>query len=381
MLPESLTEQKKTGLKEENFYCPCCNHSLILKAGSTKIPHFAHKSNFDCSAFSEPESIYHLKGKRVLYNWFRKFGYKTEMEAFLPEIGRRADLLVTAGTARYAIEFQCSVIPEAKFQERTKAYRSIGIHPLWILSAKDLKEKRQYEYSVSDFQWLFVYGTMKHPYLLFHCPERKLFFCLKNLTPFSPRHVICECTSAPLSMLHPSKMVPSLSKNLPFLHQWRAKRHRWMLYGSRFASPSNPFHSALYNCRLVPAYLPLEIGIPVAGMFFIKTPAIEWQGWLYMDLFARKCIGRTITEKEAAASYLRRMKNGDIRVREFPLIIDPDIYVPLYEYLHFLEEAGYLSRLGKGIYKIEKRFTVLMDFEEYKKLEELFYTKHKWVIE
>ena len=56
-LPEKLSAEMISLIKRARpYYCPCCDTELVLKAGSIKIPHFAHKSNASCDASSEPES-------------------------------------------------------------------------------------------------------------------------------------------------------------------------------------------------------------------------------------------------------------------------------------------------------------------------------------
>ncbi|MFD6442616.1 competence protein CoiA, partial [Peribacillus sp. NPDC060186] len=112
-LPEKMTANLLTELRMSTvYYCPCCKAEMTIKAGMIKIPHFAHKNKSSCRASSEPESAYHLMGKRKLFHWFLSHHYQADLEAYLPEIGKRADILVTIGGKRYAVEFQCSVICE-----------------------------------------------------------------------------------------------------------------------------------------------------------------------------------------------------------------------------------------------------------------------------
>ena len=51
-------------VKEKSYLCPnleCENRELILKKGHIRIPHFAHKSQNDCTW--EPESEAHIMCK------------------------------------------------------------------------------------------------------------------------------------------------------------------------------------------------------------------------------------------------------------------------------------------------------------------------------
>ena len=91
--------------KTKTYYCPSCQNRVHLKAGSTIRPHFAHYKKEACAAFSEGETEEHLLGKQQLYDWLVGLGHSVEMEAYLPELMQRPDLLLEG---KIAIEFQCS---------------------------------------------------------------------------------------------------------------------------------------------------------------------------------------------------------------------------------------------------------------------------------
>ena len=42
---------------------------LIIKAGNQRMYHFAHKKGGVCREVYENESVYHMEGKRQLYQW------------------------------------------------------------------------------------------------------------------------------------------------------------------------------------------------------------------------------------------------------------------------------------------------------------------------
>ena len=72
--------------KEEKWFCPSCKQKVILKNGSIKQAHFAHKVQENCCVFSESESIQHLNGKKRIANWCEQYDVSYELEAYLPEI-------------------------------------------------------------------------------------------------------------------------------------------------------------------------------------------------------------------------------------------------------------------------------------------------------
>ena len=112
--------------------CPGCNEPVFLKKGPKIMAHFAHYAGAECHQFSEGETTQHLLGKQRLFEWLTKLNIPVEMEAWLPELKQRPDLLVTYQNRRIALEYQCSPIPFARLKERTDGYMSKGYEVYWI---------------------------------------------------------------------------------------------------------------------------------------------------------------------------------------------------------------------------------------------------------
>lgn len=119
-------EEEKGGV----FFCPCCKSEVILKKGEVKFPHFAHKQLVTCQGASESETLEHIQGKLLVAKNCERFGLSYELEAYLPEINQRADVLIEKKTA---IEFQCSSLSIERLKERTEHYQSHGYQVFWVL--------------------------------------------------------------------------------------------------------------------------------------------------------------------------------------------------------------------------------------------------------
>ncbi|MDT2813565.1 competence protein CoiA family protein [Vagococcus carniphilus] len=131
-----LSLKKKSdiqALKKKKWYCPSCQEVVIIKNGNVMCSHFAHKQKSDCSSFSENESKEHLLGKKLIAENCKKFSIPYELEAFLPDLKQRPDILVAN---KYAIEFQCSPLSISRFKERTATYQDNGYQVIWILGGK-----------------------------------------------------------------------------------------------------------------------------------------------------------------------------------------------------------------------------------------------------
>ena len=381
-LPEKVSTDLLPTIKAaQPFYCPCCNSEVVVKAGFIKIPHFAHKSHASCNASSEPESDYHLLAKRNLFKWFRSHGYQAELEGYIPNIKKRADILVRSGEKQYAIEFQCSTISEAIFIERTVAYQSVGIIPIWILAAKNVKRVEAHEFKISAFQWLFVTGSRDYPYLWTYCPVENSFSALKGITPFSPSIAFAEMTTAPLKRLSPEHLIPRENESFSVIALWRYKRKSWCLHRVKAANLHDPLFRALYANRLTTSTLPIVVGLPVKGMSLIKTAAIEWQTWLYLDVLHKRELGQIVLLRAFYQSFQKRCASGFVKLRPLPLLLKEETVHPVQEYVHLLTKMCFLTKKTEGSYQVTKEISVPRNMVENEKLEHTFYREYKVMLE
>lgn len=144
-----LTIEEIRVARKKKWFCPGCQTQVIIKSGKINRAHFAHKTRETCSLFSESESEEHLKGKKIIANNCEKYGIEYELEAFLPELNQRPDVLIEK---KIAIEFQCSSLSSERFKERTESYLDYGYQVVWLLGKKfHLKEK------LSSLQKQFIY--------------------------------------------------------------------------------------------------------------------------------------------------------------------------------------------------------------------------------
>lgn len=125
--------------KNEIYFCPDCNSKLILKQGNKLSAHFAHYKKCDNPTFSEGETLEHVSGKLWLFEECLRHNLRATLEAYLPNIQQRPDILVTYKEQLFAIEFQCSRISLSGIQHRTKGYQNNGIQVIWIVGKENAK--------------------------------------------------------------------------------------------------------------------------------------------------------------------------------------------------------------------------------------------------
>lgn len=110
-----------------------------MKLGLQKAPHFAHKQNKSCSIDIEPESAYHLEGKRQLYVWLKTQRASPILEPYIRTINQRPDVMARIKEHMLAVEYQCATIAPDVFQKRTEGFKQEGIIPQWIMGYSRLK--------------------------------------------------------------------------------------------------------------------------------------------------------------------------------------------------------------------------------------------------
>lgn len=135
----TVLAEELSKIKNNKWYCPSCQAPVILKQGKHVRPHFAHLRRERCHGYSEGETAEHLQGKSLLAKWCEQAGISYELEAYLPELNQRPDLLVAG---KYVIEFQCSQIGLTTFLSRTESYLKYGYTVIWLAGGK-LKVDKQ----------------------------------------------------------------------------------------------------------------------------------------------------------------------------------------------------------------------------------------------
>ncbi|MBT2697131.1 hypothetical protein J7E79_06860 [Bacillus sp. ISL-40] len=184
---------------KEEFFCPICGESVLLKLGDQRIFHFAHKQGGACRDFYENESNYHMEGKRQLFQWLIRQKIPSVLEYFDREIQQRPDIMFNHNGKKYALEYQCSTIPESIFIKRTNSYLQNGYIPLWILSSNKILIKKRNIVVLSNFQYLFLRTTSSGKfYIPSYCPEKQQFHLVESITPYSTKNAFANHSFYPI---------------------------------------------------------------------------------------------------------------------------------------------------------------------------------------
>ena len=116
-----------------------CQSPMIPKTyHATGTQFFTHKSRStdrNCS-YAGGESPEHLHLKEIVYTTAKQLGYAPECEVWLPEISRRADVLIHD----IVIEIQLSPQSDTRYLKRTYDYQELGKHVVWIAPERSIRK-------------------------------------------------------------------------------------------------------------------------------------------------------------------------------------------------------------------------------------------------
>lgn len=368
-LPTKMVQE----LRKELLYCPCCNQKVILKFGTVKIPHFSHIAHAECRAASESETQLHLEGKWQLYEWLKRQQLNPQLEYFLPTTHQRSDLFFEKDDRKYAIEFQCSVIPKEEVVLRTKKYLEAGISPIWILSHTFLKRKNGGEIHLSEFLWTFLTGSLEAPHLFFFSPETQLLTKLQNPYSFSSRVIFPLITSKSIGpILWTDLFKETKVQSSAYIKPWLKKKEHWKRCAHLSAGSHHTFFNSMYLSGLSPSTLPNEIGIPVQYGYLIETPPIQWQFWIWYDVLRKKETGSYFSLLELKKAVMNRVEKGDIKLRNLPFMLPQDVMRPVEEYFSLLAGLGVIQRLTQHKHQVLKKLSpsTILNEEEQKMFHE-----------
>ena len=142
------------------FTCPCCAEETILKKGTIKVHHFAHKSPIVCE-YGRGETEEHRLCKLAIYEGLRQHSRfrDVQIERGLGTV--RPDVSCWMDQIPIAVEVQISTLTLDQIVYRTAQYAKKGIYVLWLPLYKEALEDRRYSPKVWE-RWVHAayYGRV-----------------------------------------------------------------------------------------------------------------------------------------------------------------------------------------------------------------------------
>jgi len=131
--PQDWQSLAAQNTRERHLRAPCCQAEIILRRSKLGTQHFVHRFRGACT--SAPESEDHRQVKRVIVEAARANGWcaEAEFDGLSSENEPwRADVLLTTGSVRIAIEVQRSNQSQEETARRQSRYASSGVRGLWL---------------------------------------------------------------------------------------------------------------------------------------------------------------------------------------------------------------------------------------------------------
>jgi competence protein CoiA len=367
---------------KEEFICPACGQDVSLKLGDQRIFHFAHKRGGTCREDYERESGYHMDGKRQLFQWLIRQKIPCELEYYDKVIQQRPDIMFIYKGKKYALEFQCSSIPEKIFMKRTKTYLENGYLPLWILGGNHIQQKKKNIVSLSNFHYLFLRNTTEGClYIPSYCPEKGHFHLIGSIVSYSVKNAFAHHCLFPVNEFPLDVILNPHLKNQINLDSWNTELANFLLYHTLHPGPKEySFLHELYNHNLNPHLLPPEIGLPSRHSLLIQTSPVIWQSYLFLDVLAKKHPKDIVSFQEIERSFKRRMGRKEIIMRNLPQFEGQNPLKAVLEYLLQLEKLGFLSRQGETIFQLQKNIKIPRSNQEKGESTQLFLQKNQHIL-
>ena len=343
------TEINRIKQEKELFFCPICKDQVIIKAGSKMIPHFAHLSISNCPSHEGGEGTYHEKGKLLLYQWLQHQQLDVTLEAYIPEINQRPDMLLQLNGRRIAIEYQCARIPVSQIKQRNEGYKKAGIIPIWIIGANRFKRQTKHHIKLDQFITHFIHQFTHAflPTLFFFCPISLQFITIQDLYYTNIRQTIGRISANYLTQMH----FPDIFRQQPFLPReifqlWKREKQRFRLrQNNRLYGRELAWHQWLYIKGTNREYLPPIIHLPVKAQYWMKTPTWDWQSRLCLELLHPMPTGQVFSLK----SCQRLLQRHLFHRHEFPLISSATD--PIEQYLQLLVQLDILQQCASHTFK------------------------------
>ncbi|MFJ7729346.1 competence protein CoiA [Neobacillus sp. NPDC097160] len=368
--------------RKEEFVCPVCGEGVLLKLGDQRIFHFAHKQGSSCRDEFENESSYHMEGKRQLFQWLIRQKIPSVLEYYDREIQQRPDIMFKHKGKKYALEYQCSTIPEKIFQKRTKTYLENDYVPLWIISSSHIHQKRKEIIALSNFHYLFLRSTSSgNLYIPTYCPEKHLFQLVESITSFTIKNAFVESFNYPPFKVELDALLEPEKKIHLNLSRWNSENERFILnWALHPQSGQKIFLHEIYNRGLNLFLLPPEIGLPVSHSLLIQTPPIIWQTYLFLDVLANKNPNDSITFQELTFHFNKRIQRKNIILRKLPQLEQLNPILAQIEYLQALEHLGVLQRKGENAFQVQRKIIIPKSNREREEAKQLFYQKNSNIL-
>ncbi|MGB7367105.1 competence protein CoiA [Carnobacterium jeotgali] len=353
----AMNVQRNIKQKTE-YFCPNCKELVFLKKGLIKQAHFTHFQKSDCAVFSEGETEEHVSGKAMLYQWFIHQNIPCQLEAYLPNLKQRPDLLIWLDEQTpVAIEFQCSSLSAQRMIERTNGYIENGYKVYWILGGS-----YHFKHKLTSFQKLFIKEHKKIGcYFLELNVDKSTLTVHFNINQYGNSSQIASY-SAHIELTKANTNLDNIKERL--LHISKAKQNE--LKNQLIKSQSSLNKGRNYQVPEIVAFqkyiykrgdslisLPVEVYLPVKNQLFIKTLPYFWKYQL-LEWIMNRNSGEVISKKEVHNKFFVMIQNNELVFHLMPFISLESKKRCIDSFMALLTERGLLSVISNSDWMVQR---------------------------
>ncbi|MER2225858.1 MAG: competence protein CoiA family protein [Carnobacterium sp.] len=348
---------QKNEKQKRDYYCPSCKEPVFLKKGLIKQAHFTHFRKSDCTVFSEGETQEHILGKKILYRWFTQQEMPCQLEAYLPNLKQRPDLLIWLDEQTpVALEFQCSALSAERMMERTSGYIKNGYRVYWILGQNfQLKDK------LTNFQRLFIqeHNKIGCYFLELHVESNDIVIHYDISQEGNSASIISQCRHLKIDETTSLNTVIQQILLYSTNNQIDPKKkliqsHYYLNRGRNYQVPIIvDFQKYIYKKGDSLVSLPLEVYLPVKNQLFIKTLSYFWK-YQFLEWIMERNSGDIITKKEIIQKTTIMITNNELNFYIMPLISDESKRKCIIHFITLLNKRGVLIAISHSEWMVQK---------------------------
>lgn len=350
-----------TELSKTNIYlCPACKKRVSLKIGEIIRPYFAHYQSEACHLFSEGETEEHVEGKIQLANYLKSKMCNVQLEAYLPHLQQRPDILFEKDEQKFAIEFQCSPLPIEKIVSRTQGYLNAGYKVIWILGSHFT-----YKNKLTAFHKACLYTSREHKEpLLVHYDVKNHRLEIRCDFKLNHRGEIYE-------QLYRGKL--SIENKINWIHKPKKIRNSKDIFYKeqdqfmktiRYPSPKlQSFLQLLYQNHENVISMPKELYIKMPNEWVFQTHPMSWKYLfiLWLESFPKKKI---LTRKMLCSWLYQKIEMEEIIFYKSPQLTIEYQLQPFIEFIQELKNNNILKEVGHFKWSYQQPLTRYKNLEE-----------------
>lgn len=326
--------------------------------------HFAHYRKENCAVFSEGETEEHLKGKLELAKYLKKSEEMVQLEAYLPDLKQRPDILIEKSNEKIAIEFQCSPITIEKMTERTQGYLEADYDVIWILGTHF-----SYKKHLTNLHKAGLYfSSLNDRFLLFHYnAESKELTIRYNFLLNTTGEMICKRKIIQTDKSDNDLIKLSSEKELRIStsgSNWLLKKHKELMKGTRYPSVQMlDFLSLIYKNNENMISIPVELYQHLSSEWLIQTYHMNWKYQLVLWL-ENHSVKQIITRKSLSSWLADKIKSEEIIYCAIQELNKELSLKPILEFLDTLVGNNKLKKLANQKWSYQEPLNRFKTLEE-----------------